>query len=55
MLDIKIENLDFLQEVSVDVDLSLGGLEITDPFDIRILKRFKKYQYEMICVSGEFI
>lgn len=55
LLDIKIENLDFLQEVSVDVDLSLGGLEITDPFDIGILKRFKKYQYEMICVSGEFI
>ncbi len=52
LYDIKIKGLGFFNELSTNINLNLGGLEVEEEFDLDSLKRFEKYEYEMLSING---
>lgn len=55
LYDIHIKSMSFLKEISCEVSLELGGLTIEENFEIGLLKRFKKCEWEMLSVGGKYI
>ncbi len=52
LYDIKIKSLGFLNELSTNINLNLGGLEVEEEFDLDSLKRFEKCEHEMLSING---
>jgi len=52
LYDIKIKSLGFLNELSTNINLNLGGLEVEEEFDLDSLKRFEKCEHEMLLING---
>ena len=55
LYDVKIKSLDFVNELSNDVELDFAGIDIETPFNIESLKRFKQCEYEMLSINGNQI
>ena len=55
LYDIKLKNLNFINQLSHDTQIELGGISVVDPFDIKNFKQFKSCEYEMIEVNGEML
>ena len=55
LCDVKIKSLDFVNELSNEVALDFAGIDVEAPFDVEMLTRFKRCEYEMLTINGKHI